>query len=518
MVFQLIKPTALAMAPTAARRLISGLVCTLALSPSAAGATEIYADGEIILELAPGHTVEEINATWGTVTRDTFPEGDLHLVFKENAGDLEAFAEMMENTDARILETEANYLEDTPEGTQQMVFIAVGGTVVDFEDQFLTQRIGVDEAHTYATGAGVTVAIIDTGVDPNHEIFAGRLSAAGWDFLDGDAEPWEIVANGVDDDGDQAIDESFGHGTMVASMVALVAPDATLLPIRALDDDGRGSTWDLVRATRYALNQGAQVINMSFGVPRHISMLGHQLEYAALQNVTIVAGAGNENRSSPSYYPADDSKAFMITALDSLDVKADFADYNSKVVVSAPGTGVRAAFPGGGWALGSGCSFAAPIVTGEVALILGLLPGLSPAAVESRVEAAVQPVDHLPGNGPYSGDLGSGRVFLPFAVEEIVAVAEPTYQAPAPTGLQLAPNPTDGALTLSLEWMPRGTRALVRVFDVHGRQRHTFEARGATSVGWNGEDATGRRLSPGVYYVRVEGSGFSRTAPVQLLH
>jgi subtilisin family serine protease len=203
---------------------------------------------------------------------------------------------------------------------------------------------------------------------------------------------------------------------MVAGIVALVAPDARILPVRVLDDEGRGDAFTIDKGVHHALSRGADVLNMSFGGPQGITSLHYQIQDAWQAGVPVVAGAGNEGRSSPKYFPASDSRAYMVTALDSLDVKADFADYSSDVLVSAPGTGVRSAYPGGEWGAGSGCSFATPFVTGEVALVRSLEPGLGPDEIEARVAAAVQPIDQNPGNAPYRGKLGTGRIYLPLAV------------------------------------------------------------------------------------------------------
>lgn len=462
-------------------------------------ATEIYSEGEIVLSLNPGYTIEEVNATWGTTTLDAFPEGGLYLVYAEGVEDLELFAEQMALEDPAVDEAEANYYEDTPEGIRQMVIVAVGGDYVDYEDQEIGQRIGLDEAHALATGVGVTVGVLDTGVDPDHVAFAGRLAPDGYDFVDDDSTPWE-EADGLDDDGDGQTDEGFGHGSMVAGIVALVAPGATILPVRVLDDEGRADAYTIAKAVRYAVNHGADVLNMSFGVPRTISTIGHQVSFADSVGVPVVAGAGNDSTDNPVYYPGAHSKAMLITALDSMDVKAGFADWNSKVHVSAPGTGVRSAYPGDQWGLGAGCSFATPFVTGEVALILSLAPYASNDVVEDLVEGAVDPIDHLPGNGPFDGKLGSGRIYLPLALEGVTSGAgDPGVVATRPAA-RVFPNPSPGAFHFRL---PAGSEiGRASIYDAAGRLMRTLVSSGR-DVEWDGMDAGGRRAGAGVYYVLI---------------
>lgn len=486
------------------------LLALCAALPVSVPATEIYSDGEIVVSLTPGHTIEEVNATWGTQTVDEFPEGNLYLVFAEGVGDLEQYAAMMQ-ADPAVAEAEANYFEDTPEGIRQMVIVAVGGEYVDYEDQEIGQRIGLDQAHLKSLGYGVTVGVLDTGVDPDHVVFQGRLAPDGYDFVSDDAEPWE-EANGIDDDGDGMTDDGFGHGSMVAGIIALVAPQAKILPVRVLDDEGRGDAWNITKAVRYAINHGANVLNLSFGVPRTISTIGHQISFADSLGVPVVAGAGNDSTESPVYFPGAHSKAMLITALDSLDVKASFADWNSKVLVSAPGTGVRSAYPGGQWGLGAGCSFATPFVTGEVALVLALEPGMSNDQVKNRVEAAVDPIDQIPGNQPYEGKLGSGRVFLPLALDGLVSSVPGSPAFPGPA---LAfPNPARESVLLRV---PTGAgRIDAVIFDARGRRIRKLAAT-RDEVLWDGRDESGRKVASGIYHALVTADGREYGASVSLI-
>jgi subtilisin family serine protease len=481
------------------------------------GATEIYEEGELIVTLAPGASIAEVNTTWGTLTLDSFPSARLYLLLAEDVGDLELFADSMAVTDPAVDEAEANYFEDTPEGIRQMVLVAVGGTITDFEDQSLTDRIGLDEAHTWARGEGTTVAVLDTGIDTSHPAFAGRIAPIGYDFVDDDPNPAE-VANGQDDDGDGMTDEGYGHGTMVAGIVTLVAPEAKIVPIRVLDDEGRADAWRIVKAMAYAIDVRVDVLNMSFGVPRTISPIGHQIDAAVSMGIVCVAGAGNENNGDDVYYPGADSKAILVTALDSLDVKADFADYHSKVLVSAPGTGVRSAYPGGEWALGAGCSFATPFVSGEIALIRSRAPSMGVEAVEDRVEQAVDRIYGIPGNGPYEGKLGSGRIFLPEAVADLVTAVP---EAGTLGGrLDIWPNPMSRTLRVSLDGLvdAAGGGHVLEVFGATGRRVRTLAVRDRGGVVWDGTDTRGRSLAAGVYYLRLRNDdGAVATAKVHKL-
>ena len=497
--------------PGAGRRRALLCISLLLLLP-AAGAGEPYPPGQLCVTLEPGHSIQEVNDRWGTTTLVALVPENLYLLFIDGVEDIEAFAAAM-SQDPAVATSEANYFLQTPEAVRQMVIGAVGGTWGDYQDQEITQRIGLEEAHGLSRGAGVTIAVLDTGVDPDHSALAGRLLPYGIDLVDNDPDPWE-EANGIDDDGDGLIDEGFGHGTMVAGIIALVAPDAKILPVRVLDDEGRGELFTVCRGILYALMTGADVVNLSFGSPLSLVTMALQFVRADLEGVLIVAAAGNENRSDPPYYPAYDHRAFMITALDSLDVKADFADYNAKVLVSAPGVGVRSAYPGDDWGIGSGCSFAAPFVAGEAALILSLYPGLQRPQVESWIGLGVEQIDEIPANAPYAGQLGTGRIYLPLALEGPAAAEA----APRPDGLALRawPNPSRGLVAFEI---PRGggpEPPRIDIFDPSGRLVREIGGHGGRLL-WKGDDFAGREVPPGLYLARVSIGERSRAVRLILL-
>jgi subtilisin family serine protease len=180
---------------------------------------EEFEPGEVIVRLNLGASIGEFNARWGTTTLDAYVEGNLYLLFAQSEDGVEDLADQMEQ-DPDVAWAEANYIQDTPEGLRQMVVNAVGGEFVDYEDQEISTRIGLPEAHALTRGAGVRIAVLDTGVDPEHEALVGHLAPEGFDFVGSDSEPTE-EANGLDDDGDGMTDEGYAHGTMV-DIVALV--------------------------------------------------------------------------------------------------------------------------------------------------------------------------------------------------------------------------------------------------------------------------------------------------------
>ncbi len=473
------------------------------MGPAAADDDPKYVPEQICCILVDGHTIEEVNQRWGTTTITADPEDNLYLIRAEGVEDLVEFVEDL-ITDPAIELAEVNWVLETPEGVRQMVIGMIGGTWEDFIDQSMTVRIGLEEAHLISRGEGVTVAVLDTGLDPLHEVFEDRLTEYRFDCLDDDHEPWE-EANGIDDDEDGLIDEGYGHGTMVAGLVALVAPEARIMPIRVLNDEGCGTLYSVAKGFVQASVHGAHVINASFGTPTIVETIQQKLHVANVHGSISVAGAGNRNMEYPPYHPACDPLALMVTALDSSDVKAEFADFGYDVLVSAPGVGLRSAFPGGDWGLGSGCSFATPLVSGEVALLLSENPGMVPEAIATAVEGGIEPIYAIPGNEAYVGKLGSGRIHLPTALG---AGAAHVPELVSPGLLTVHPNPSHGRLSFQMAGWERersGRSLRLEVLDLEGRRVAEMDL--PAVGGWVdlGGGASGPRLSTGVYYALIRG-------------
>ena len=221
------------------------VIAALALISSAAAlADEVFVPGFIQVHLAIGASIDEVNATYGTTTADELPP---HYLLQIPAGiDEETLIAQMQGDPTTFVCVEYSFRDETPEGVRQMVVTAVGGTIEGYLDQNLVERIHLQYIHPYSTGEGALVAVLDTGVLASHEALAGVIAPGGYDFIDNDDDPTD-TANGLDDDNDGLIDEGAGHGTMVAGIVHLVAPDTRILPIRVLDDEGRGTTFTLAK-------------------------------------------------------------------------------------------------------------------------------------------------------------------------------------------------------------------------------------------------------------------------------
>lgn len=263
-----------------------------------------------------------------------------------------------------------------------------------------------------ARGLG-TVALIDTGVDPDHPALRGAL-VAGYDFLldaEGVASEWDAFdpATGASlrDHLEAAADQSFasilegeaetatmgrstetivdqsfasilegtpvpaafGHGTMVAGLVRLVAPAARIMPLRVFDGDGNASSFDILRAIYYAVDHGANVINMSFTTDSFSVELSQAVKYAESRGVVCVSSAGNSASAGLSW-PAAFGQVLGVAATDLSDHLSRFSSYGPNVaVLAAPGEELVTLYPGGNYAVAWGTSFSAALVAGAAALL-----------------------------------------------------------------------------------------------------------------------------------------------------
>ncbi len=362
---------------------------------------ELAGVSDVVVAVQPGVDVSSLAADFGltvldglTRSTDTFllraPAGTdmLDLAARLSADPRTRFAE----PDFRVAAPEANpsYAWGQSPGPQP-----AGSDAAAWTDQEALRRLGVGAAHATSTGSGVTVAVLDTGVSGSHPSLEYRLAGPGMDVVDGDSAP-DDVGNGLDDDGDGQIDEATGHGTHVAGIVAAVAPEASILPVRVLDSDGVGSIFTLADGLRRALASGADVVNMSLGT-RAPSQLLAQVMKEAGEGAVVVASAGNSG-TTDRQYPAADEGVVSVASVDAADARSVFSNHGW-VDVAAPGESIVSTFPGDGYATWGGTSMAAPFVAGQAAL---LLPG--EAAAEKAVSLILGTA--LPGDP----QLGGGRV------------------------------------------------------------------------------------------------------------
>ena len=297
-------------------------------------------------------------------------------------------------------ENNSSTASTAPQGLWDTTPVNYYGTSVThgYVNQPAAQIIRVAQAHSVfnVSGAGI-VADIDTGVDPNHPALQGVL-LAGYDFTrnqPGGSELNDIsmsvpppcptcaaayvnqhTAAMLDQHTAAMLDGSqyaaFGHGTMVMGVIHLVAPTTKLLPLKSFSANGNGSLSNILAAIYYAVQNHANVINMSFDLTTSSTELGTAIQYANSHNVILAASSGNDGKQE-MVYPAGLRNVMGVASTNNQDQRSAFSNYGNQIVwVAAPGEGVITTYPFATYAAGWGTSFSSPMVAGTASLLVNM--------------------------------------------------------------------------------------------------------------------------------------------------
>ena len=378
----------------------------VAVTPPPTGGPDEFATQVVVL-LAPGVSPDSVAAAYGATLHEFDSESGLAALIPSGGQTAIELAALLA-LDARVVTSEQNGALVPAETRQKSFAFDDGlGSLQTTVEQPAADSLGLAVAHTVSTGAGVKVAVLDTGIDPSHPMIAGNIAASA-DFLNPANTTATDLSDGVDNDGNGAIDEAYGHGTHVAGIVMLTAPDAQLLVARVLDADGRGDVLAVAAGIRWALRNGARVINLSLGTLKGSDAIQDALEEAENANVTVVASAGNWGSDTPEEYPARSSHALAVAASDVTGRPASFTSFGGFVALAAPGIAVRSAYPGSAYRLWSGTSMSAPFVAGTAALLVSLHPGWGSEEVMQRLALTARPLRDL--SVPQREKMGEGML------------------------------------------------------------------------------------------------------------
>src|SRR6266403_304786 len=334
--------------------------------------------------------------------------------------------------------------------------VSYGGTNVwnSYANQTASGIVEVQNAQRSfnVTGTGI-VADIDTGVDPGHPALQPVL-LLGYDFTRNQAGGSEMtdvaglnlppqttttnVAK-VNQSTAAVLDQStaavldgnsqyaaFGHGTMVMGIMHLVAPTAQLMPLKAFHSDGTASLSDILRAIYYGVQNGANVINMSFDTKTSSVELQKALDYANQKGVISAASAGNDGMQEIVYPAALQSDVMGVASTSDQDTRSSFSNYGNAIVwVAAPGEAIVSTYPFNTYAAGWGTSFSAPFVSGGGALLHNLQGAISQSGAETAVANAF-PLD------PSLG-LNHGRLDLMMALGSLGGTPDYNVSASPPS-------------------------------------------------------------------------------------
>ncbi|MGE7764366.1 S8 family serine peptidase [Peribacillus sp. NPDC096540] len=287
-------------------------------------------------------------------------------------------------------------------------------------DQWHHKTLGTQAAWTKSMGSKeMVVAIIDDGIDYNHEDLKGKID-----------HPYDAVRNRKN------IVPKGEHGTHIAGIIAGsannglggtgVAPNTKVMPINVFNGE-YAETADIIEAIHYAVQQGADIINMSLGDTHYSEALNKAVQEAYSKGILIVAAAGNEGdmgKSVQRVYPAAYSHVISVAATDSKDKRTSYSNYHSTVDIAAPGDYILSTLPGNRYGWMSGTSMATPMVAGVAALIWSNEPKLTKYEVEYRL------YDSALDLGTKGKDIyyGNGRVNAKKALE-MKTLTRPTVTA-----------------------------------------------------------------------------------------
>jgi len=424
-------------------------------------ALPVTAQTSYILTASPSNVQSVVDSHGLTVVKELFDGTNCVMLVTSPSADV-SNTEVEVESDLRVVGFEPEQRASLPElssltqpvltqSSTSILDTLPGRTLVAFfgstvPSNYTTQtaatiiRLGDARSATKLTGAG-TVAIIDTGADLNHPALAASL-VAGYDFTRdtlgaselADLDPAvaaqlqqsstsildaqnTLQLNGsamailnqsstsiLDQSSTSILDSTlaeFGHGTMTAGIVHLVAPTAKIMPLKAFRADGSSNLSDIIRAIYYGADHGANVISMSFSMAQSSPGLQAAIQYALGKNVAMVASSGNDG-SKTLVYPASYGGVQGIGSTTNTDLRSTFSNYGSGVVTfAAPGEGVITTYPGGNYAAGWGTSFSTPMFAGAAALVLQARPASKPGDITNALSKTKQ-----------ISDMGYGRIDL----------------------------------------------------------------------------------------------------------
>ena len=222
----------------------------------------------------------------------------------------------------------------------------------------------IDKAWKHSQGEGVTVAVLDTGCDLEHEDLKENL-ISGYNFVENNQTPQDVN----------------GHGTHVAGTIAAsnnnkgmvgIAPKAKIMPVKCLGDNGSGSTLYIAKAVRYAADNNADIISMSLGTSQMSNIIEQAMNYAVQKGCLIFSAAGNDGNSVDIQYPANSNKTIAIGAIDKNLNVSNFSCCGEALDFLAPGEDIISCTPNNTYSRTSGTSMATPFASACAALFLSL--------------------------------------------------------------------------------------------------------------------------------------------------
>ncbi len=372
---------------------VAALLLASCLAPSASAFDVGDAlEDQFVIRLAPNQSIEDVAATYGAIVLAAYEPRNLYLLGTDpNIPD--ADEDLAFDFDDRIEGDEQNSENCVAEGHTQSFFVRIAEQTVG--KQPVASFVSLPFAHRLSTGAGVAVAVLDTGVAP-HAYLAGAIAPGGYDFIDGDTDANDTGAGVM-----------AGHGTFVAGLIHMVAPDAKILPIRVMDSAGMGTSFMIAEGIYHAIDHGARVINISMSSPKDSAIVAAAIAEAQSLGIIVVASVDNRD-SDDKVYPAANAGVIAVASTDMAEVKSAFSGFGSYVDLCAPGEALISILPNNQFAVASGTSFSAALVSGTSALVAARFESQGFSAINTQLLESALDISRF--NPERFEDLGQGRV------------------------------------------------------------------------------------------------------------
>lgn len=368
--------------------------------PALAGETGFWAKGRILVETRAGLSESEFNkilSLYGGRSAARMNKINVHVIKLPHGADERVAAELLK-LNPHIKSAEVDKLI-APEQV---------GNDTYYSSAWHLPKIQAPTAWDSSLGTGVTIAILDSGVDGTHPDLTGKL-VPGWNFYDGNSNTSDVYGHGTKVAGSAAAASNNGVG------VTGVAWNAKIMPVRISDTAGYAFYSTIAEGIYWAADKGAKVVNVSYSVQGSTSIQS-AANYLRSKGGIVVNSAGNTGALDSS--PAN-SALISVSATGSTDIKTSWSSYGDYVDIAAPGAGIWTTTRGGGYASVSGTSFSSPITAGVIALMMSANPALTPTELESILKSTAVDLGTAGGDREY----GAGRINAAPAVQKALALA-----------------------------------------------------------------------------------------------
>ncbi len=397
----------------------AGKPAAVAEIPASLGDVVGYARGRVLVAPRAGLSEKEFSNI--LKARNAKSKGRFHRT-NTYVLELPADADAMQMVQAMKKDKRLKYVE-----LDYILKPAASVTDPNYASSWALPKIQAPAAWDTAVGSGVTIAILDTGVDGNHPDLKANM-VPGWNMYDDNSNTSDVNGHGTKVAGTAAMVGNNGAGS------AGVAYGARIMPVRISGTDGLASISTIAQGINWAADNGAKVVNISYAVANY-STVQSAANYMRSKGGVVVVAAGNNGALQT--YAAEDSM-LNVAATDSNDAKASWSNYGDAIDVAAPGVSIYSTTNGGGYANVSGTSFASPVTAATVALMLSANSRLTPGDVDKLIKSTALDL----GTAGFDQYFGFGRIDAGKAVlaAKSAASTTPVADTQAPTISIAKPN------------------------------------------------------------------------------